>query len=277
MAGTQRELDLSGCIVGVTADRRGDDQTLMFTRLGAEVITAATLSTRKVPDPVLLRRRTETVISDPPDFLIANTGIGIRTWMEQASDWGLYEQLRSALTGVRIAARGPKAAGALTSHGLSSWWRSPSEQLGDVLGHLEEQGLDGRKVTLQLHGDDGSEVVGRLERAGASVETLPVYEWGPPTDPEPVHRLIDATCAGRVDAITFTAGPQVDSLMAHAERQDRRQELLDRLNSEHVVVGCIGPVCASAAAARGIRSPVVPHSWRLGSLVKAVAAALTSR
>lgn len=277
MRDRQQDLDLSGCTVGVTADRRGEDQALMFSRLGAEVILGPTLSTRKVPDPARLRKQTETVIAAPPDFLIANTGIGVRTWMDQATEWGLYEDLRSALAGVRIAARGPKAAGALSSHGLSSWWRSPSEQLGEVLGYLEKQGLEGRRVALQLHGDDGSDVVGRLERAGATVDTLPVYEWGPPADPEPVHRLVDATCIGAVDAITFTAGPQVDSLIARAGERGRRDELLERLNSERVVVGCIGPVCAAAAEAAGVRSPIMPASWRLGSLVKAVAAALIER
>jgi uroporphyrinogen-III synthase len=50
--------------------------------------------------------------------------------------------------------------------------------------------------------------------------------------------------------------------------------LIDALNNG-VVVGCIGPVCASAAQQEGIREAVVPENWRLGSLVKAVAEALS--
>jgi uroporphyrinogen-III synthase len=266
------DLELAGRTIGVTADRRGDDQVVMFTRLGAEVILGPTLSTVKVPDPDLLRRRTEQIISDPPDVMIANTGIGMRTWLEAAAGLDLDAGLREALASSRIAVRGPKAAGALTSAGLTPWWRSPSEQLGELVDHLETTGVAGRRVALQLHGDDGAEVVARLQAAGAVVTTVPVYVWQPPDDPGPAHHLIDLTCAGRIDAITFTAGPQIRSLLDLAGAAGRREEMVVALN--RVVVGCIGPVCAAAAVDGGIRAPVVPEAWRLGSLVKAVAAEL---
>lgn len=267
--------DLAGQTIGVTADRRGDDQAVMFSRLGAEVVVGPTITTVKVPDPDLLRRCTEELIADPPEFVIANTGIGMRTWMDAATGWGLDASLRDALGRSRLAVRGPKAAGAVTSFGLTPWWRSPSEQLGDLVDHLEATGIDGHRVALQLHGDDGGEVVARLQQAGARVTTVPVYVWHPPTDAGPAHRLIDLICAGAIDAVTFTAGPQVRSLLELADGPGRRDQLLTALNEDRMVVGCIGPVCASVAVDCGITEPVVPDAWRLGSLVKAVAAALT--
>lgn len=264
--------ELAGRTIGVTADRRGDDQAVMWERLGAEVVLGPTLTTVKVPDPDLLRRRTEQIIGAPPDVLIANTGIGMRTWLDTAAGWGRADDLKRALTATRIAVRGPKAAGALSSAGLTPWWRSPTEQLGDLVDHLRATGVTGQRVALQLHGDDGAEVVAALEQAGATVTTVPVYAWRPPDDPGPARRLVDLTCAGAVDAVTFTAGPQVRSLLDLAG--DRRGELVAALNSDGVVVGCIGPVCAAVAKECGVRDPVVPDAWRLGSLVKAVARAL---
>jgi uroporphyrinogen-III synthase len=41
------------------------------------------------------------------------------------------------------------------------------------------------------------------------------------------------------------------------------------------VAACIGPVCAGVASEEGIREPVFPEAWRLGSLVKLVVATLT--
>jgi uroporphyrinogen-III synthase len=264
--------ELGGRTIGITADRRGDDQAVMWTRLGAGVVHGPTLTTVKVPDPDLLRRRTEEIIGDPPDVLIANTGIGMRTWLDAAAAWSLDQDLLSALAHTRIAVRGPKAAGALTSAGLTPWWRCPTEQLADLVEHLRETGVDGRRVVLQLHGDDGAEVIHHLHQAGARVTTVPVYAWQPPEDPAPARRLIELTCAGTVDAVTFTAGPQVRSLLHLAG--ERRDELVARLDADDLIVGCIGPVCASVAEECGIHDPVVPNAWRLGSLVKAVAAAL---
>jgi uroporphyrinogen-III synthase len=264
------DLPLAGRAVGVTADRRGDDQVVMFERLGATVVLGPTLTTVKVPDPDLLRRRTAELIADPPDFLIADTGIGMRTWLEAADGWGQKQELVEAMGRARIAARGPKAAGALSSAGLAAWWRSPTEQLGDLVEHLIATGVDGRTVTFQLHGDDGAEVVSRLGSAGATVTTIPVYAWHPPADPAPARDLIERIRAGGIDAVTFTAGPQIRSLLTLAG--PGAGDLVGALN--RLVVGCIGPVCAGVAQECGIGRPVVPAAWRLGSLVRVVTEAL---
>ena len=175
-----------------------------------------------------------------------------------------------------MAARGPKAAGALSSAGVPAWWRSPDEQLDGVIRHLAGQGLAGKRVAFQLHGDDGSEHVRRMEDAGARVSTIPVYLWRIPDDRAPALDLIRRTVAGEVDAVTFTAGPQVHSMLEMARAEGQGQALLDALNRDRVVVGCIGPVCAAAARAAGVEDAVVPDNWRLGSLVKLVAEALTA-
>ena len=267
---------LHGRTIGVTADRRGQDQAVMFGRLGAEVILGPTMATVKIPDPDLLRARTDQIIAAPPDYVIANTGIGVRTWMAAAAEWGLDSDLKEALGRTRVVSRGPKATGGLTSAGLTPWWRCPTEQLADVVEHLRESGLRGKTVAFQLHGDDGSDFVARLESAGASVLTVPVYLWEAPPDPAPAQRLIERTSAGEIDAITFTAGPQVHYMMELARSAGTADRLLEAFNEGEVVAGCIGPVCAAAAEAAGIRKVITPDSWRLGSLVKAVAEALSA-
>jgi uroporphyrinogen-III synthase len=272
VAGT---FDLSGRTVGVTADRRGDDQVVMFERMNATVVLGPTISTVRIPDPEALRRRTAEIADEPPDYLIANTGIGMRTWFAAADEWGMGSDLIGALGRTRLACRGPKAAAALSSAGLAAWWRSPSQQLGELTDHLIAEELAGKRVALQLHGDDGAEFVQRLEAAGAAVTTIPVYVWRPPEDRGPALGLIERTCAGEVDAVTFTAGPQVRSLMDLAAGAGRRDELVAALTGGRVVVGCIGPVCAGVATELGITPSVVPANWRLGSLVKAVAEALS--
>ena len=270
-------LDLHGLTVGVTADRRGEDQVVMFGRLGAHVVLGPTIETVRVPDPALLRHRTEEIVADPPDYLIANTGIGMRTWFGAAEEWGLDGALIGALGQITLASRGPKAAGALSSAGLSPGWKSPTEQLGDVVDHLVGEGLAGRRVALQLHGDDGAEFVARLEAAGAAVTTIPVYVWKLPDDPRPALNLIDHICAGDVHAVTFTAGPQVRSIFDLAATAGREGDLGEVLRSGQLVVGCIGPVCAAVAVDYGIPAPVIPENWRLGSLVKVVGEALSAR
>jgi uroporphyrinogen-III synthase len=265
-------MTLEGRTIGITADRRGEDQAVMFRRLGAEVLLAPTLRTLKeAPDG--LREQTEQLIDRPPDYLIANTGFGMRLWFEHAAGWGVDDALRQALGQTRLVARGPKAAGALSSNGLSASWRAASEQLTEVADHLVSEGVAGKRVAFQLQGRDTPEITTRLEAAGATVSTIPVYRWTKPEAGSRVADLIEKCCEGQIDAITFTAAPQVRYLMEMADSAGSAGALIDALN-DGIVVGCIGPVCASAAQQEGIRDPVVPDNWRLGSLVKAVAEAL---
>jgi uroporphyrinogen-III synthase len=274
----RNETPLSGKVVGITAERRAEDQAVLFRRLGAEVVLGPTIHTNALAEPARLRAVTEELIGAPPDYVIANTGMGMRSWIEAASEWELGTPLRDCLRQSRIVARGPKAAGAISSSKLEVWWRSPSEQLADVAAHLEEAGIAGKRVALQLHGDDQAAFVSVLESAGATVIRVPVYRWsipeGPPADA--ALGLIERSCAGEIDAVTFTAGPQVRNLFVLAEGTGRAGQLLEAFTRRRPLAACIGPVCAGVAREEGIPSPIVPENWRLGSLVKAVSSVLAA-
>ncbi|HVA73834.1 MAG TPA: uroporphyrinogen-III synthase [Acidimicrobiales bacterium] len=267
---------LAGRVVGITAERRAEDQALLFRRLGADVVLAPTMHTRPLADPDGLRRVTVQLIDEPPDFLVANTGMGIRTWMEAAAEWGMQGALVDSFRRSKVAARGPKAAGAISSSKLKVWWRSPTEQLTEVAGHLVETGVAGKRIAFQLHGDEQAGFVSGLEAAGATVIPVPVYEWSVPAGhgADAALALIERSCAGEIDAITFTAGPQVRNLFVIAEEHGHSTKLAEAFGQMRPVAGCIGPVCASVARDEGIIDPVVPDNWRLGSLVKTVAASL---
>ncbi len=262
--------------VGVTADRRGEDQVIMLRRLGCNVVHGPALGTRHHADDDRLRTLTEAVVAAPPDFLVANTGLGMRSWMGLAEQWGLADRLVDALRSTRIAARGPKAAAAVRSAGLEIWWRAPDEKMASIGQRLVDEGVDGATVVVQLHGDDRQELSPTLRRAGAEVIELPVYRWTLPADSAPALALIEGCCDGTVDAITFTAGPQVRNLMALARSVGLADELVAACH-DRVLVGCVGPVCAGVAAEEGLDQVIVPENWRLGALVRLVVDTLEQR
>lgn len=266
----------AGLTVGVTADRRGDDQEVLLRRLGLDVLRAPMLRTVDTDPAEGLEEVTRALVARPPDVLVANTGFGIRTWWEQAAGWGLAEQLTAAMAGARIAARGPKAAGAVRRLGLPLWWRSPTEQLDSVADHLLEEGVAGQRVALQLHGDDRRRTGARLAAAGAEVVEVPVYRWVLPADEAPALELIRRCLEGTVDAVTFTAGPAVRHLLDVADRAGIAGPLLEALNGPVLAV-CVGPVCAGVAREEGITAPLVPEHWRLGAMVNLVGEALATR
>jgi uroporphyrinogen-III synthase len=265
--------------VGITADRRWDEQAALFERRGATVMHGPTISTLPLGADTLLRRATEEVIARPPAVLIANTGLGIRSWFSNADSWGMGRALETALSRTRIYARGPKASGAVHSAGLIVAARARTERLSEVVDVALEGLQPGQRVVLQLDGSWESAEVERLRCAGADVVTLPVYRWTIPDTPEPALRLAKALISGRVQAVTFTAGPAIRNWLTVAADEGIEPDLREALTDGRTVVGCVGPVCAEVAATEGLLSPhlVQPDAFRLGPLVRTVTERLAQR
>jgi uroporphyrinogen-III synthase len=267
---------LDGFVVGITADRRWEEQAELLRRRGAEVIHGPSIKTLPLGPEDALRRATESIIVSPPDILIANTGIGMRAWFAAAESWGLGEALLGALAEADVLARGPKAAGAVHQAGLPVSARAVSERLSEVCELAIAMGVSGKRIAFQRHGDDAPELIAALEGAGATVEEVPVYNWTLPTDTGPALRLIRTAIGGGLDALTFTSAPAVRNFLAIADEHDLLEPLRTVLN-ESVVVACVGPVCAGAAEDLGLLKPLVPGKARLGPLILEMASALVSQ
>lgn len=260
---------LDGFVVGITADRRWQEQAELLERRGASIVHGPTMTTLYLASDEDLRRATQAVLDEPPDYVVATTGIGMRAWLEAAAAWGLADSLAGVLARARVVARGPKAAAAVQAAGLEVWARSSTEQLGALVDLLLAEPLSGRRVAVQEYGAPNPEPTAALRAAGAAVVEVPVYRWRLPDDTAPALRLVEGACDGRVDAITFTSAPAVHNLFAIAARHEV-DEGLRRACNHGVVVACVGPVCAEGAVKEGIASPLAPPVGRLGLLVRAL-------
>ncbi|KOV82642.1 bifunctional uroporphyrinogen-III synthetase/response regulator domain protein [Streptomyces sp. NRRL WC-3618] len=266
---------LAGFTVGVTAARRADELGTLLQRRGAAVIHAPALRIVQLADDSELLAATKQLISQAPDIVIATTAIGFRGWVEAADGWGLGADLLSCLEGVELLARGPKVKGSVRAAGLTEDWSPSSESMAEVLDRLLEEGVEGRRIAIQLHGEPLPGFVESLRAAGAEVVGVPVYRWMPPEDISPVDRLLDATVSRGLDALTFTSAPAAASLLSRAEERGQLAELLAALQHD-VLPACVGPVTALPLQARGVDT-VSPERFRLGPLVQLLCQELPGR
>jgi uroporphyrinogen-III synthase len=270
--GQEKVLPLAGFTVATTAERRREELISLLQRRGARVVSAPALRLIPLADDDELLASTHACIDEPVDQVLITTGIGFRSWLEAADGWGLGESLRERLTETDVLARGPKARGAIRAAGLVESWSPSSEAVAEMLAHVLESDVAGRRIAIQLHGEPLPHVVDTLRDAGATVVEVPVYRWLPPLDLAPVRRLVELIVARTVDGVVFTSGPAVTSLLDVAEGLGRREDLLAALQTD-VVAFCIGPVTGARLEQHDVPT-LQPERSRLGALVREVVTGL---
>jgi uroporphyrinogen-III synthase len=260
---------LDGFTIGITADRRWEEQAELLGRRGASVVHGPSIKTLPLGDAQPLRDATQRIIEQPPDVVIANTGIGVRAWLAAAESWGLGDALIGALSEARLVARGPKASAALHTSGLNIAERAVTERLEEVIDMILARPVKGITVAFQMHGEPTPQATSRLVEAGATIVEIPVYSWRLPDDLRPALRLIDMIVSHRVHAVTFTSAPAARNLFMIAAEHGLDTRLARALSGPVAAVS-VGPVCSEGLTEAGVTAIVQPERFRLGPMVRAL-------
>lgn len=271
-----QERHLAGCVVLITADRRSAELGAALERHGA--LTRHTPAISMVPilsDDTLLES-TRRVIASRPDIVIATTGIGFRGWIEAADSYGLAEELLEVLRNARLIARGPKARGAIQAAGLLADWVAESEVSAEIGEYLLSEGVEGKRIAVQHHGAGSDGLDELFEKAGATVDSLVVYRWGPPADPVLVDAWVRAAARGEVDAVVFTSAPGAAAWVNAAREAGVLEFLVARFVAGTALAVAVGAITAKPLRDVGIE-PLVPDRGRLGSLIRTLVAHFAAR
>lgn len=262
---------MAGCVVLITADRRSGELAAAFERRGATIRHAPALGFVPHTDDEQLVEDTRRLLADPPDVVVATTGVGFRGWIEAADAAGLAGPLLEVLGRARIVARGPKARGAIQAAGLNADWVAESETAAEIADVMLGEGVAGLRIAVQHHGAGSDGLDEAFTRAGADVQSLLVYRWGPPRDPVALDGSVRAAAAGEIDAVVFTSAPGAHAWLEAADAAGVTDALLGRFAQGSIVAAAVGPVTAGPLVDRGIE-PLVPDRGRLGALVRTLVA-----
>lgn len=271
---------LAGFTIGVTAARRAEEFGTLLTRRGATVVSAPAIRIIPLSDDNELERVTREIIVNPPKIVVGTTGIGFRGWMEAAEGWGLAEDLKEVMGKARLLARGPKVMGAMRAADLREEWSPASESSAEVLDRLLEEGVEGVRIAVQLHGattewEPQADVCEVLREAGAVVIPVPVYRWVPPQDLTQIDRMIEMIVTGALDCVTFTSAPAVASILTRAKELGLIEPLLYALRTR-VLAAVVGPITSAPLDELSVPT-TAPQRSRLGALARHVAEELPRR
>jgi uroporphyrinogen-III synthase len=270
---------LAGHTVALTGERRSHELAVHLEACGATTMVGPVLQARADGDVLgRLWAATAAIIACPPDYLVATTATGMRSWLDGAAAWGLREDLVAALGSTRVLARGPKVEGALHAAGLAVWFADRSGRLDGLLDALAAQGVRGARVAVQVPGQDGEAVMARVAELGANVVAVDAYELGRPDDLGPARRLVRAVAERRVSAVTFTSRAAARTFVDLARVEQLGEPVMAALAGD-VVPFCVGPVAAGGLAeaeATGVAA-VWPAQPTLGAMVDALSSELRRR
>lgn len=260
-----------GRTIAILEGRKTNEIAAMVERLGGIVVAAPAV--REVPSgaPDAHRSMIDRVIAGAFSVVVILTGAGAAALFAEADRAGVLPALLDAMGRTTIACRGPKPLAVLRKHGLMpSIVTTKPHTTNELVAALDGVDMNGRRVMLLHYGETNVVIGEMLSGRGAIIEDVRLYEWDLPEDIGPLKDLVRRLVNHSIDAVLFTSQVQFRFLAQVARGMGEGDALIRALTTD-VVVGAVGPVCASALRAGGVIPDVLPAAANSGSLVAAVA------
>ncbi|MEO8259476.1 MAG: uroporphyrinogen-III synthase [Acidobacteriota bacterium] len=260
---------LHGRRIALLEARQGEEAAALVEQLGG--VAYRVPAVREVVHPEQIDAFIAALSSGQLSIVIFLTGVGVTALLREATRFGWLEATLTALRQTIVACRGPKPMSVLAHHDVPVQVAAAAPYTTrELIAALDSIELAGRTVALVHYGERNAPLAAALERRGARLEELSLYEWQLPEDIEPLRSLVRELTEGRVDAIAFTNEIQCRHLFRVAGDLGLSGQLAAALNTD-TIVAVIGPVCADSLQALGVTPDVIPAQPRMGSMVAALA------
>jgi uroporphyrinogen-III synthase len=263
---------LAGRRIALAESRELDVFAGLLQRRGAQVLRYPLVQIVDAPDPGPVLQWAQRLAAGGFDDLILLTGEGLRRLRLciERHDPPLLGPFLAALSVVRKVTRGPKPVRALRELGLAADVPAVEPTSAGVIKTLSALPLCGRRVGLQLFGEDPSEaLVSFLQGAGAEVFPVAPYRYADAVSDTAIEELLERMRHGDVDAIAFTSKAQVERLF----RSRHAESVRGALAASNVAA--VGPVVAAALAEHGVAVGTMPvDAWFMKPLTAALTEAL---
>ncbi|AUS13453.1 uroporphyrinogen-III synthase [Bacillus subtilis] len=206
-----------------------------------------------------------TFVEEKADWVIFTTGIGTETLIDMAGKIGLKDEFLQAIRQAKAACRGYKTLSALKKLGITPEASDEDGTTRGLIRSLEPHDFSGKKVMVQLHGENAPALIAFLKEKGASVLPILPYQHIPPEE-ETVERLCGELMNNDIDAVCFTTAIQVRSLFDFARERGYINEV-KTVFEERTIAAAVGKVTAEALREEGITRLLAPEIERMGAMI----------
>lgn len=224
---------------------------------GAEPVVFPVIQVVDPPDPGRLARAAREVSAY--DWVLFTSANGVERFFVALSAAGRDAR---AFAGAKVGVIGPKTRASVQRFGITPDLVA-EEFVGESLAEALGPDVAGKRVLIPRALVAREELPQLLLAAGAAVvDVVPAYETRPVTS-ERAGQLARSFEEGSLDAVLFTSGSTVSSLMDLLG--ERAVELLSK-----VTVASIGPITSRALEARGVTPNVTADVYTVAGLLDAL-------
>ena len=269
-AAPERVAHFGGSRVALLEARLAGETAAMVRRLGGIPVSAPALSEHAVDADPEVGAMIDDLLTTRHPVVVFLTGVAVNRMLTSAERQERERELVASLARATIVARGPKPVGALARRRLGVDIAVPAPYTtAEVIAALQAIPVANRTAFVVHYGERNEQIVAALTGRGAIVREIMLYEWRLPADTTPLSRAIEAILAGEISVVAISSQIQVRHLLQVAG--PTRQERLVSVLNDRVLVGAVGPTCAAACVAAGIKAPIVPRHPKLGPLLALLA------
>ena len=271
----QIDWNLKGKRIAVPEMRELEVFSGLLERRGAEVLRCPLVTIYDSPHSAAVLAFAVSVAEGKFDDFVLITGEGLTRILSciEKHDPSLRPRFVEGLANLRTITRGPKPARALRVLGLKPGIEATEPTTDGVIRAMSTQPLEGRRVAVQLYGNDPNLTLTRFLRDRmAHITTVAPYVYGNAADDATVHALLERMAGGEVDAIAFTSKLQIERLVTQHPAPLVRRALT------RTKIAAVGPIVAEAIRAAGFEVASSPeHSWFMKPLVVALSEQLGAK
>lgn len=248
------KLPLLGKTIVVTRAReQASASAHLMASLGAEVIQFPTITIEPLKD--YSEVQAELARLGDYHWVIFTSVNGVRHFWRQLSLAGKDSR---ALGPCQVAAIGPATAKELEARGIIPDFIPEKFVAEDIARGLVERGMKGKNILLPRARVARDVLPQTLEKAGAVMRVLPIYETMP-CDKEK-ERVLTAIEEKSLDCITFGSSSTVTNFLSLIPAETLRQH-------PEIKLGCIGPVTAKTLSEAGLECDIMPEDYTIPALV----------
>ncbi|ADZ10337.1 Uroporphyrinogen-III synthase [Methanobacterium lacus] len=228
--------EFEGKVIGITRpEERVKEAVAIVEEHGGTALVAPTLELQ-VSNTQSLIQLCE--MAGELDWLIFTSPTGIISVFKHCSD------LKTRLNpNCKIAVIGPRTENYLEKKGLKADIVPESYTAEGLLECFEDHDLKNKKIGIPRTLAARDALPTGLKVMGADVFVAEAYKSDLPKDRTRVNQLVEAILNRKINALTFTSTLTVKNLFDMLDETEK-QDVVDILKSDDVVVAAIGPVTA---------------------------------